>query len=330
MRGNAVSMAARVLQGLGQSRWARGMSGWACFWVLASLLAPPLASQELQGRSLGGYRFIPSNLVADPFITTHFRNATGFGVALDVELPILVIEQDTLLALKGNVLFVDLEFEYQHAANDRVAFRFTGSGASRVGTDIESILSQGVSAVTGFKAGATVRAWNNENVLISGVGDVVFGNTFRIDFAKFAEDVINGNLARASIVTKDDGAVLVAGLRAAWGIAPWAGIHGEFQGGYRNTVYEEDFVSLAGISGSMDFGQRGNAPVGLMGSLSYDKLAVTGDNVGATWMAGLEVVYTGREDFALGLQMSFTRTPLQDPDVTLHGRSLNLTTRYYF
>ena len=47
-------------------------------------------------------------------------------------------------------------------------------------------------------------------------------------------------------------------------------------------------------------------------------------------MTGLEVIYTGREDFALGLQVSYTRTPIHEPEVTLHGSAYNLTTRYYF
>jgi hypothetical protein len=295
-----------------------------------SLLAAPAVTQELQGRTLGGYRFVPSNLVGDPFITTHFRNATGFAAALDVTLPLLVIEQDTLLALKGNVMFVQLAFEYQHAANDRVAFRFTGKGASRLGTDLQSLLSQGVQGVTGFEAGSMVRVWNNDRVLVSGTGEIAFGNTFRIDFAKFAEDVINGNLARASIVRKDDGVVVSIGTRAAWAIASWAGIHTDLQGGYRNTVFEEDFIGFAGITGGVDFAQRGNAPVGLLGSFAFSNLAFVGDEVGAAFTTGLEVIYTGREDFALGLQGSYTRTPLKDPDVTLHAKALNLTARYFF
>lgn len=298
--------------------------------IVSSLIASSVASEDSHGRTLGGYRFVPSNLVADPFVTTHFRNATGFGIALDVKLPVLVIETDTLLALDGNVAFAQLEFEYQHAASDRVAFRFKGSGSSRLGTSAQSLLTQGVSALTGFEAGTTIRAWQNDRVLVSGVADIGFGNTFRIDFARFVDDVINGDWLRASIVTKDDGVLLSTGLRAAWALAPWVGLHGQFEGGYRNLTFEDDLVGLAGVAGGVDLGQRINVPVGFLGSLSYDNVTITGANVGARLVTGLEIIYTGREDFALGLQISYSRTPLNDPDITLHGSVYNLTARYYF
>jgi hypothetical protein len=293
-------------------------------------LISPAASAETQGRQLGGYRFVPSNLVADPFITTHFRNATGFGVALDVTLPILVIQEDTLLALDGNVAFVQLDFEYQHAASDRVVFRFTGTGSSRLGTNAQSLLTQGVNALTGFRAGTTIRAWSNERILLSGVAEVGFGNTFDINLTRFVDDVINGNLQTASIVATDDGATLSGGLRAAWAIASWAGVHGQLEGGYRNMVFDEGTGGLAGVAGGLDLGQKVGVPVGFLGSLTYDNMTITGENVSARLVTGLEVIYTGREDFALGLQISYTRTPISDPDITLHGSVYNLTTRYYF
>ena len=61
--------------------------------VLTVLWLVPAASLAQEGRTLGGYRFIPVSFVADPFITRHFRNATGIATASNVDIPIIIIER---------------------------------------------------------------------------------------------------------------------------------------------------------------------------------------------------------------------------------------------
>jgi len=60
--------------------------------LVVALLGMPDAADAIKGRTLGGYRFMPSSTVEDPFITTHFRNFTGLSIATDVTVPILAID----------------------------------------------------------------------------------------------------------------------------------------------------------------------------------------------------------------------------------------------
>lgn len=103
----------------------------ACLFVVVVLagaaLPPPVLAEE--GRLLGGYRFIPSSAVADPFIATHFRSATGLASTSNVDIPLLVLEgppPDTLLSLEGNFLFVTAEADYAQVVHPKVLVRLGG------------------------------------------------------------------------------------------------------------------------------------------------------------------------------------------------------------
>ena len=77
-----------------------------CLCLGLTFLCLPATADADKGRTLGGYRFIPSSLVEDPFITTHFRNSTGLAFASSVKTPVLIIDStppDTLLSFKGSV-----------------------------------------------------------------------------------------------------------------------------------------------------------------------------------------------------------------------------------
>ena len=253
--------------------------------ILAGL-TPTAAAQQPEGRTLGGYSFVPSSRVADPFITTHFRNATGLGMASNVLVPILVVDEpppaepDTLLELSGNLVYVLVDFEYQQRLGNRVAVRLSGGGGSRLGTGVESMLSQGVSVVTNFLAGTTVRLWSSDKFMVSGVFDVGYGSSLRIDLLGWAEQIIEEGIdTDASITTVDDGVVLDGGARVAWAPKPHYGFTGLVQLGYSSALRNDSRVDgEVALTGSIDFAQKGGAPIGLL-----DLSATTGSiGTGAT------------------------------------------------
>ena len=301
--------------------------------MFLSLISPGTARAET-GRTLGGYRFIPSPVVEDPFITTHFRSFTGLMIALDVTFPILVIDDvppDTLLALNGNFVFVVADFEYQHAVHPRVALFIEGQGASRVGTTGQALLSQGVTVITGGRAGAVVELWRGDNILLSGSAAGGYATTFLVDFVGFAEDVLAGNIENASIIGGIEGGTIDGGLIGAWAVNEWSGINAVGQIGYYGGQFKTvDTRWRLAASGSVDFGQRGGTPVGLQLSFDVDRLVpqVTGNDPAFSIAGG--VYYTGRDDFTLGLDVRWTKLPLEDWDFDLAPISFGIALRYYF
>ena len=91
------------------------------FLTIVTIFLEPLSAQELQGPiqvkipQLGNHRFVTNPFVRDPFIKTTLRNTLGFGQAIDMKLPILVLGDDTVWGFRGDLMFVKLEFEYQYA-----------------------------------------------------------------------------------------------------------------------------------------------------------------------------------------------------------------------
>jgi hypothetical protein len=304
---------------------------WLC--VAAAYLAPAGAGAE-EGRTLGGYRFVPSSFVEDPFITTHFDNYTGLAIASNVEFPILVIPTEpptTLLELNGDFLFVVANFEYQHAVHPRVALHVAGGGASRVGTSGQALLSQGVTAIYNAQLGAIVELWRNDTVLLSASADAGYANGLVVDFVQFAIDIISENYMNASLVKVDDGAAANAALRAAWALNSWTGLLGIGQVGISNigNASDEALWRFA-TAGSFDFGQRGNAPVGLQLSLDVDRLKPQAANIKTSVGIGFGVYYTGREDFNIGFEFQVARWPLENWDTVAYPTSSGLSLRYYF
>lgn len=307
-----------------------------CFFcTVLVVFSAPARAETGTAPTLGGHRFIPSSLVSDAFVSTYFGNSIGIATASDVITPILVFEgppPDTLLSLTGSLLFVIAEFEYQQAVNPRVALRLSANGGSRVGTSGQSIVSQGVTALLHAGVGTTVMLWQNDNVLLSGVADLSFSHGLAINLIQFAEDVIAGDIENASLLTTEDIIAVEGGVRAAWAAKPWMGFNGAAVLGHTNADNDQtDLLWRLAGSASVDFGQRGGAPIGLLLSLDLDKLqqrTVNIDNVAT--IVGFGTYYTGREDFTIGLEGSWGHMTLRDSDVVINPVNWQMTLRYYF
>jgi len=300
-----------------------------------ALLCAPVTGSATEGRTLGGYRFIPSTDIRDPFITTHFGNATGVAFSSSVETPLLILDvtpPDTLVGYTGSLLFILLQFEYQHAVHPRVTVRVAGEGASRIGTSGQSILTQGVSALVGGDIGTTVVLWENERVLLSGLADLGFGRGLVISLQEFYETAIAVGVENASIITTENVGRVSGGAAAAWAPQTWMGTTGVLEIGYSSAGdRKSELLWKLGASGSVDFSQRGGTPVGLQLTAQADRMTqTTADTDGTAYFVGLGVFYTGREDFNIGLETVWGNMPLSGRDVSINPTTFRVALRYYF
>ncbi len=221
-----------------------GVITWLFVIGIAFVLRPD-ASVAAEGRTLGGYRFIPASTIEDPFVTHYFRNSTGVSIASNVDVPIIVIEgppPDTLLSLDGNLLFIGVTFGYQHVVHPRVAVHVLADVISRLGTSGQALLSQGVTALTAGGLGTTVELWRSERVLLSGLLDVGYGQALAVDLVQFANDIIAGDIENASILVTDKGGTIDGGLAFAWAPNPWSGVTAVGQIGYSEIETRSDDV----------------------------------------------------------------------------------------
>jgi hypothetical protein len=302
--------------------------------VLIGAAALPATAPAEKGRTLGGYRFVPMSNIQDPFIVTSFRNYTGIATASDVEFPIVEVPTDpptTILRLNGNFLFVVADFRFGYAIHPRVMLGIAGTGASRIGTSGQALISQGVTAVKTVNLGGLVELWRNDRFLVSALLDVGYTDGIVIDFIKFVEEIVDGNVEDPSIVRPIDGGTVDGGLSAAVALNEWAGITGLGKIGAADVEGMSDELRwLFAISGSVDFGQRGNAPVGLTLSFEADRLKPGTMGTSTSLGVGVGVFYTGREDLNLGVEIRGSRLPLQDWDTTVYPMSYGLSLAYFF
>jgi hypothetical protein len=303
--------------------------------LVAALPAAAQSSGPAESaRTLGGYRFIPSSTVEDPFINTSFQNFTGLAYANNVDLHVITVPTDPptdIFSVRGDFLFVTADFDYQLKVHRRAALTIGGSGASRVGTTGTALLSQGVTALTEIRLGALVELWHNDKLMLTGSvqGDYLSG--LFIDFLGFTKDIIEGDYRSAALVRDSDGFSFDAGLRAAWAVNHWSGITAIGQiGGTNIDPYDDELRWRVAANGSVDFGQRGNAPVGLSLSVDYDELTAATITAEYVVGAGVGVHYTGREDLNLALELGWSRAPSRESDVVVYPMKFGLSIRYFF
>lgn len=306
--------------------------------VLFSLLAPPAFAQEKQKRLpvLGGHNFIISARVPDPFITTFIRNATGGGLALGVETVLTDAAGDTVLSEKGDIAFLNLGFEFQLAATDWLALRLAFEGAARIGTSLQSLLGNGVSAVYGYTLGGTFRLVEAKKVVLSATADLTGNTIYDIGILRLVQDVIDEAAIPDSSGVIDSGTdkSAVGGLRFGWAASRLIGVRLNGAIGVADlfkSAEETKFSFVAGAAVGFNFANTSNVPIGLLGFFRFTNFTPGASNVADEIVTtGLEIDYTGQDDFSMGLELTGSRIPIASSEqtITTAGAAINL--RYFF
>jgi hypothetical protein len=155
------------------------------------LLAPAPLNAQGQNPSLAGHTFVPNTLVEGPFVATHFRSLVGAASAFGYDVGTVVINDDTLGVLEGNMTWVRVEFEQRQKVADWLALEGAFSAGARVGTNAQSALSDGVSVITGFKLGGIARVAQSDKVIASATLDVRRTGLTFLNLIAFVEEVID-------------------------------------------------------------------------------------------------------------------------------------------
>ena len=91
---------------------------------------------EKQLPILNNFRFIPSEVVYDPFITTFIKLNVGSGTALDIKSYRKDWNTGSILdTLSGDITYISGELQFQLAVNDWLAFNLGAGGFGRLGTE---------------------------------------------------------------------------------------------------------------------------------------------------------------------------------------------------
>lgn len=304
--------------------------------VLSALLAsaPPAQAAEGgdTGREVNGHTFLPSDLLPQPFCTTHVGLSTGFGFA---KLKAPIVDENgyatgetahyTLAALAE---WLDLQL----APLDWLAVRGKVQGTVLSGATTAAALNFGANVGLEYAVGATARVlrlgWLQAAVAL----DVDRTHGYRFS----PGDAIVASLQAGQITTdtllirSTDTQVLVTGQVAA---SPGPAFGAWLVGGYARswtsgggTSSSEGLLGL-GLGASLDFAPLAKVPVGLLSAYLYEKSSASGASGTHNVSAG--VFYTGRRNLALGLEAGYLlQSPAAGVDLSVVTALIRL--RYYW
>jgi hypothetical protein len=281
---------------------------------------------------LGEHKFMPNSVVKDPFIKTYIRNSVGIGQALDLDIPIVVIRDRTVFGLRGDLVFASLDFEYHHAVKDWLAVWGRINILARLGNDTQSLLSQGLTANTGFEFGWLFNLMNKDNTMLSLSFSLENGSATIVNLLKFIDSIIGDDSSNVSLVNNVQSLRGGSGLRFAWAASKFFGFYvtGELLYGQSAEVRGDSEFSY-NIGGVLDFDLNAvsDLPFGIQVGYKYANFPSPGENTtGDLNIFLFRIGYNKTSDLSIAIESSINKT--QYLNQTLNAGLTKIMLRYYF
>ncbi len=298
------------------------------------LLSTGLQAQDSDQKlpSLNGHTFVPSNSIGSPFTNSFFHSGIGLATSSTVDYPLFELDGETIYGEIGGLVLIQVEFSYQQKIKDWLAFSISPNLSSRIGTDVTTLLTQGVNTVSGLDMQWVLKLIRNDKQMLSGTVTVSNYNGTFINIAGFVADMLN-NRPNPSISQSIPVVNSGLGLRYAYGINDLFGFHltGDVSYGEGFSRSDPGFSYKIGGSFEMNIAERSKAPLGFvlwfLRSTHPENVYVENK---ATQLIGAKISYMGTSDFSLGLELTHVGLPVEAIDKRVGLFGVLLTTRYYF
>jgi hypothetical protein len=291
-----------------------------------------LHKQDWKVQVLNDHTFPTMSNFRTSFVTTNVKASLGYGITSPIKITGLTIGETEILTFEGQLIFLSMEVEYQQKFNPWLAIYINLRLAGRLGSDMSTILADGVNTITGGGIGWLFRIYQSKKFNLSGTVDVnnVTGNF--INVSQYFEDLIN-DVPDASVTKKVPSLSASAGLQAAYAFSPVFGaqFHGYYAVG--ETFDRQGSIGFYsfGVMGDVDFLPRQQVPVGL--ALSYtitsSPYIIMAEGAYTHMLAG-KIAYTGSKEFELGVQYTYYKVDLESVDNNPAINHFGLIVKLYF
>ncbi len=282
--------------------------------------------------NLNNHYFIPISTAPGPFIKSYFTNNIGVAQSSEYENVILEIDGEKIFGLRGTLLFADLDFEYQQKIKDWIALYVNFNLTARLGTELQSILTQGVNTVATSRIGWLIRIMESEKFMLSANVQVNNHSATFISISEFVKDLV-----RDSVVTSISRQVPIlnmnGGVRFAYGINRVFGFQGFLDLGYGDSYKrgKSDLIYRAGGSLDANLSTTTKVPLGFAvffnSSRLPDLVQVAGESALNT---GIKISYAAGQHFNFGFELSRLRIPIPDVEKKVISTSAFISSKYYF
>lgn len=321
-------------------RW-RQVSVVAWLYIFWVVVVPPAGAQNASGPGvrvpmLGGHRFQSLATVGSPFVRTSVRNGTSLGKAIDLETPLYDFLGDPVGKLKGDLLFLGVDFEYMHAVKDWLGLWFRFKALGRLGTNEQSLLAEGVTTLTSMEMGWLFKLYENEKWFFSGTLNLWNSDLLRINLLKWVDQIIDdgGISPNNRLVEKTPSLRGGFGVRAAYAPNALLGLTGLVETGIGESLErrrENDVFLNFGLGGDIDLLARTAVPIGFAVAYYLSTFPELGDSsTRRTDTLVSRINFTGRDDFLVGIESVNTRTKIPAIDGTINSSLVSLQLHYYF
>lgn len=285
---------------------------------------------------LNGFRFMPSDIVKDPFVNTYFKVNAGTGMAMDLQSYIKNFNGNVIDTISGDLSYIQAEVEFQYAVNDWLSFRGSYTGGGRLGNNTFTILSSGISYSEGYTLGSIVRLINNEKFVLSANAEYNLNKVYLYniyDYIKRAVKNYGDTTFHNDMLAEDKLSKLFLGANVAYTPNNWLGILGNAAFGIGKPFQEKQRGNLRiGVAGNVDFlnVKHINFPIGILGSVRYNAFSETGEDIDNIFTFGLRIGYTGHKDFDVGIEGTYQKLNFRKTDAQIKTIRTTAQFRYYF
>lgn len=285
-------------------------------------------------RHLNGHRFLPSVYVTTPFVSSHFQNHTGGGMAMNLKTTFNDLDGNELYVLNSDLFFAALGLGYQQKIGSKWALGAQVSGLVKSGTNAQSFLTEGADVNRAASLWAKYRLKRSEKCQMSlglkwSYSKVLFFTPY--EFAKYIYET--GEIEDAPILTENKLSTTQLTFNWARGFSQAFGlrINGDF--GFYDDPWTSGVLKGSyrlGILGELDLqGTKAHFPLGI--TLGYTLALPTDDPLVGQSGTLLGFWYTGKKDFDVGLETGFMEIAVLNREPEKVNTQFGLfTIKYYF
>lgn len=282
--------------------------------------------------SLNGHKFPSTSYMRSSFITTHVQADIGIGNTSVLEIPGIEVGEYEIFNFTGQLMYFDLDVQYQQGFTPWLALFITAKASGRVGTEMSTILVDGVNTLSGGTIGWLVRIMQTQKLNLTGSVQLNNVSGSFISIPEYIEELIDDE-PYPSVIKQVPSNSAGMGLRAAYAFNPSWGLQFNVDYSYGESLKREVSRSYftSGIIGDVDFNPKRNVPVGLsLGYILSSAPVLVMENGGTANLFLGNVRYSGSEDYELGLQFTYYSAYLNSIQDKAFVKKVMLTFKFYF
>ena len=283
--------------------------------------------------TLNGHAFPSVGYFRNPFVSTNLQANIGFGSTSPLVIPgIQINDEIDILTFEGQLIFIDINLQYQQRFTPWLAMFITTKLATRVGSDMSTIIADGINTISGGEIGWLVRIVERDKFYLSGsIGLNNLRGRF-INVTDYLKEIIDNDPFPS--LTKSVPAMQVGiGLRGAYAFNSMFGLQFEANYSYGEAFQrnESNGYYAIGIVGDVDFKPKQNVPIGL--ALGYSRTTapeIVMSEEGLSNLLFAKIGYTGSDDFDLGLQFTYYNIDVASLKDDPYISKVVLALKFYF